>query len=169
MADFEFTKAAPVTTKNVNLAEDILVAEREAIVAWALAAKGRLDVNNRYTEAASQDRIIEEVLEGQDSVYFFIQKSSRVVIPSKKIVGIAGDLTSSVTFLTPLLEEYRNYTVQQGGARPVGRGMFYTQMKSLAQRFGLKVVLPDSENGYRESGFSGLMILPVSGGRMKVL
>lgn len=56
-----FNKAVPEAERNVNLADEIILHEREAIVAWAVQAIGRVMQRNRLTVPKSSLAMLEEM------------------------------------------------------------------------------------------------------------
>jgi len=157
---FEFNRRFPEERKNIHLAEEITAEERELIAAWAVKAMPRIKMNNRYTLPASHDSKIKEVLAGQDSVYFFIQRCPRIQLgPTIGPVGKNGDLSLPVTPVDQLHDLYLNFIVGQG-AKPVLLGKFSLQMRSLAPTLGYQVVMRDSARGFPEVGFIGITIQP---------
>lgn len=153
-----FTKAFPEEKRNVNLAEDIIAEEREAIAAWAVQAQPGLAASPAYTIPESHRKRVEEVLAGNDSVYFFIRNSPKIqIIPSLSTVGENGDLKSIATSARTLFSEYQTFTANMG-ARPVMYPRFLQIMREKASTLGVKEAMSVFESGFPEPGFLGLML-----------
>ncbi|MDR3436421.1 phage/plasmid primase, P4 family [Telmatospirillum sp.] len=160
-----FNNEYPEAKRNINLPEDILASEREAIVAWAVEAVDRLDKNNCYTIPASHNEVIERMLVSMDTVFSFIRQSPQIVkTPSLTTVGKTGASNYVGTSLQPMYEAYLNFTAG-GGVRPVGRARFLQQMQQHAKTMGFQVVTKTLENGSPDVGFCGLTLRGV-GARM---
>jgi len=153
-----FNLALAEAERNINLAEDILLDEREAIVAWAVSALGRLAKQNCYTLPRSHGETIERVLVSLDTVFSFIRQSPLIhLVPLIETVGTSGASSFAGTLLQPLYEAYLNFTANMG-VRGVGRMRFLQQMQQHAKNGGYKVMSWTSENGSPETGFHGLTL-----------
>lgn len=143
---FTFNRVVPIAERTLDLGAEIAAEEREQIVAWAIRARTRLDVNKRYTRMPSHDIAEEQMAETNDSVRRFINQS-----PQVKIVP---DWASSMTAVA-LHQAYTNYFAGQP-VRVVSFGTFLGRLNNLAERKGFKVTPVVDTEGREEVILQGL-------------
>jgi len=154
-----FLNKFPEDKRNVNLADDIIAEEREAIVAWAVQVMGRLQDRNCYSLPSSHETRIRDLLAGQDSIYFFLQTGQRIkVTPCPGNPGPTGSSTLTAISARDVFDEYHSFTASMA-ARPVLFPTFMAKMRQLAPILGFREVMLSSVSGFQETGYYGLTVL----------
>lgn len=129
-----FLHVVPEAERNVNLAQDILANEREAIVAWAVQAIGRVIRRGHLIVPATVAAMSEELgaLLNPIKVWF------------NEVVKVGeGTLTDERAYLS-----YQTFSLQKG-FKKLERGIFKATMRELAGLGAFKVMqLPDGSQKY---------------------
>ena len=154
-----FVFSRPVKTEDIvlNLGEQIVAEEREAIVAWAVQAMPRLIENRNFTVPASSVEAIKEMATANNSVRFFIEDSQRVTITPVAASELpeAFEKTLPLTSETKLHTAYWSFCLGAGGARPVGPRAFRMKMRELGIEMGFHLVMDETTN---EAVYVGLTL-----------
>jgi putative DNA primase/helicase len=117
---FEFTRQIPEAEKIVNLAEEIVSEEREAIAAWAVEGLKRLRAQREYTLPASHRRLENSVLRSNNSVAAFLQSCERVRPDEESTADVKH-----------VFDQYRFYMKEVSGGYGVGFESFKNMLKGL--------------------------------------
>lgn len=143
----------PVDMKNIDrsLALKIVTEEREAIAAWAIQARERIQQNKEYTLPQSHVDLIQEVAISNNSVRFFIEESGQVTVDPKK--------TSHLTSATTLHSAFSAFCMLGGGAKRVGPIAFRGAMRELEAQLGFKSKKIENANGQRDIGYIGVTLV----------
>lgn len=143
----------PVATENMDrqLALRIMTEEREAVVAWAVQALGRLQEQKEYTLPASHVELIEDVAMQNNSVRFFIRESGKVQVEPGN--------PSSRTSAKSVYSAYSFFCRTAEGVRPVTQVTFRGMMRDLAKElgFGSETVVKPPKG--KERYFTGLTLV----------
>lgn len=145
---FTFNKPVPKEKRKVDLVEQILLDEREAIAAWAvqgiLSLKARQGMS--FTEPESHKYAIEQMAQENNSVRFFIQsllQGEAVRLGPKAHDG----LDQSVTPVQVFHKEFSNFCAVNLGASHVGLPATTTLLRELANEYGFQVFTETRDNG----------------------
>lgn len=143
-----FDHPVPKEKLKVNIAEDIIAAEREAIVAWAVQAITWLPEQKDFTLPKSHQERIIEIAEFNSSVRFFLTKGERVAVrPS----GSGGRISQR-----ELYEEYASFCRRKHTVRPVSLSVFSMSMRELAAEMGFRESLEPHPDGTPRVWYDGI-------------
>lgn len=138
---FHFTKMVPSGERIVGLANDIAAEERDAIVAWAVAALPDLERAQNYTLPVSHIRLIEEMSGMNNSVRFFLKGGPVKIAPtSPSSPAIDKPISESL-----LHAEYWTFCKMQAGAKPVSLKIFRQRMMELEPELGFTILRNSSD------------------------
>lgn len=115
-----------------NLGREIILEERESILAWAMEARERLLKVHGYTLPESHKEMVGEVAGLNDSIRFFVLSSGKVQTLEK----VAGKWTSNPISDIQLHDAYSNYCIMRGAAKPVSIRNFKLRIREIAQTLG---------------------------------
>lgn len=143
----------PVELDDVQLDfGDILIAEeREAIASWCLQAMPRLLRQQGYSIPPSHNAAVEEMAEANDSVRFFMKRSTKVRVER-------DGRNSHRTLSQQLFSEYYRFCVEAGDARPVSLRTFLGRMKGLESTFGFRYITEIGKTGQDEVWFENITL-----------
>lgn len=125
---FTFNHPIQEHEKVINLGEDIVADEREAIAAWAIEALPRLRSQNEFTLSASHKQIIDEVSNANNSVRYFMKESGMLVYGEGKECPEMK-----------LHSAYFNFCCGPGGAKPFGIKAFRAKMRELGSEMSFSL------------------------------
>lgn len=145
---FTFNRPIPKEKRRVDLVEQILLDEREAIAAWAV--QGILSLKARqgmtFTEPESHKYAIEQMAQENNSVRFFIQsllQGEAVLLGPKMHDG----KDQSVISVQAFHKEFSNFCAVNPAAQHVGLSATTTLLRELANEYGFQVFTETRENG----------------------
>ncbi|MFB2554032.1 DNA primase family protein [Ensifer soli] len=125
----EFNRAVRPQDRVVNLEEQILAQEREAIAAWAIEGYQRLVEQSRFTLPASHETLVTEMFADNNSVEHFL------TMPGSKLKYGADECVS----LTELHTAYWQFMLASGAGRRVELSTFARMMKAASSSRPFKV------------------------------
>lgn len=144
---FEFNRPVPEEKRRIDIGDLIVAEEREAIVAWAVEAMGRLKERNEFTLPKSHRQLIREIAQENNSVRFFMEEC-----PDLKLTGNMSDHILETT----LYKNYWSFCLGPGAARPVTSRAFRAMMRELAHQYGIQMVYTTTTVGAQEVYYAGL-------------
>jgi putative DNA primase/helicase len=147
----EFNHPVPPEKRRIDVADLIVGDEREAIVAWAVAAMDRLLVRHEYTLPASHSQVVREMAQENNSVRFFMEES--------RTVRVSRDSISARTSETKLYKEYWSFCFGPGGARPVGMKQFRSAMRDMQASIGFEMQIEMTPMGAQDVNYKYLTIV----------
>ena len=144
-----FTHPVPLDKRILNIAEQIVSEEREAIVAWAVAALPSLMARREYTLPSSHVERVRDLASQNNSVHFFIVQSGRVALS-------AGSRISA----DELFSEFEAFSRREGFARAAGRPRFMMAMRELEHELGFRMVREEASavTGLDKYWFDGVTL-----------
>lgn len=141
-----FTRAVSKAMKNVNLAQEILDEESEAIIAWAAAAIPALVARHGYTESASHMALVKSVGISNNSVRQFLVQGS-----SMKLGQSDGSMPE-----TDMYDLYYSFCVSTTNAKPVNLSNFRHRMQELSGEFSFTIDTRLNTHGFEETHYVGI-------------
>lgn len=148
----EFNRKVPPERRQVDLGDVIVADEREAIVAWAVQAMGRLRENNEFTLPSSHVQLIREMAQANNSVLFFLEESPKV-----RVVADSGNSLARISEHR-LFKEYWSFCLGPGGAKPVSSRAFRAMMRELQSTLGFVLKVERTETGQQAVYYESLTL-----------
>lgn len=148
---FRFNKPIPPEKRKIDIVEQILLDDREAIAAWAV--QGILSLKARpgmtFTEPTSHKEALESMAQENNSVRFFLQsllQGEDIILGEKAHIGKDHTDTSVQSFH----KEFSNFCMLNQSAVHVGLPHTTTLLRELANEFGFQVITERRDNIQRE-------------------
>jgi hypothetical protein len=143
---FKFSKAIPDKDKIEDYHLQVLQEEREAIAAWAVEGYRALRERRGYTLAESHKRCVDEMMEQNNSVRFFISSllaQGRLLVGEPAHYGKSQDSTTS----EPLHREYSTFCSLVANVRHVSLTKFQEMMQECQGKYGFSKIIEMKPNG----------------------
>ena len=139
-----FNKAIPEYERNVNLSDEIIIEEREAIAAWGVEGLLRVIKNNRLTLPKMSISLLEELSSALNPIRnWYRDRTSK---------GSEGLISEEIFY-----SDYSNYSLMKGYKR-LDRSQFRITMRELADG-GSNFTVVMQPNGSHD--YSGLKLRPL--------
>ncbi len=147
MLTFHFP--VPAAEKKLDIGDTIVAEEREAIVAWAAQALGRLLQNNRFTLPQSHVALENEFANLNNTVRYYVKESNKVRLGVEAGHVLEFDIYNS----------YYTFCITAGGAKPVGAPKFRSMMRELSGELGFTVKISETAAGGTAAIFEGINLV----------
>jgi P4 family phage/plasmid primase-like protien len=155
---FRFDNSVPEHLKDRNLAQKIIMHEREAIIAWAVMGLERLlKIPEEYSLAPSHCRYVQELAEMNNSIRFFLSRSPRLVL-WKHLTPTEQQSENFHGFhitLDTLYTEFKAFCGDTGRVNRASLNDVKNMVIDVRQMFGIDVK-DEFKNGKTETTFFGL-------------
>lgn len=145
----EFTKPVEIKDMIRDLAEQIIVEEREAIAAWAVEGLKRLKEQADYTLPVSHERVMGEVARANNSVRFFIEESEKIGFEDMK--NASNPISED-----DLYNAYSFFCSAGTGVPPAPLFKFRRMIQELEREFKFRRKLMETASGGSEIKYFGL-------------
>lgn len=146
-----FNKPVELSEVQTDFGDILIAEEREAIAAWVLQAMPRLVRQQTYSIPSSHEEAVEEMAEANDSVRFFMRRSTKVRVER-------DGKSSHRTLSTQVFSEYYRFCVEAGDARPVSLKTFLARMKALETVFGFRYTSEKTREGQELVWFANIIL-----------
>lgn len=151
----EWTKAVPKENRIPDLAIQIVDAEREAIVAWAVLGFLRLTQQHDYTLPTSHMALVDQMATENNSVRYFLSTSPLIIVGKARTEG----LRESKITANDLYSEYWSFCLATGIVKRVASNTFVRMMHELQTTYDFKVVNTLSNMNAQEVIFDGITLV----------
>jgi P4 family phage/plasmid primase-like protien len=153
-----YNHPVPVEKRVLNLAELIVSQEREAIVAWAVSSLPEILGVNEYTLPESHKQKVQDLAAQNNSVYFFLHQSGRVLTGPTALEQSNGARISADELYT----EFESFCRREGFVRAAGRPRFLMAMNELQHELKFEMVKEPSSlvTGIDKWWFNGITLAP---------
>lgn len=145
----QFRHAVPPEVKRINIVEEILSEEREAIVAWAVPAIQDLIRRSDYTQPKSHAEQVSEIAAQNNSVRFFLTNSEMVILTHSE---------DDVLLEKDLYHPYFSWAKMVANVSPVQLKRFRLMLQDLQQDLGFSMIIEKVPGGERAS-FRGMKLI----------
>lgn len=141
----------PVSDKDkiTDIGQLIVAEEREAIVAWAVAALPELVARHSYTLPASHKALENEFANINNSVRYYMKESGKV-----RIGVLGGHVTEMQIF-----NSYWAFCLGAGAQKPVGAPKFRAMMRELTTELGFTMDISEGAMGSSQALFRGVSMV----------
>jgi putative DNA primase/helicase len=155
-----FTNQIKDDERILDIANDLIAAEREHIVSWAVEGIKRLGLARGFTLPSSHEAMIREVADQNCSVRYWLNNSIGVKSgPFADRRQETGTKISLLTSETKLYDAYSSFCVGVAGVRPVILKNFHLRLSDIAGEKGMRRRMLPTATGREELAWENIILV----------